>query len=432
LSDNYALRNRVAADAVLSRPAGFDEARLLCYNKLVYYTRESNEKGRETAMTLYFYDGILKDGAVSRVIRGDVVQARRLLFGFAENEAFTNDIFREYVVRLMTESVNAFSTACGGRRCGNTLLSFAKRDIAALFRLMRYPLFPAYERAEENNIRFKAYQTSVRGLCAARNAEAFFGLLTAHYETFGCGAQVKYTAFRFNGKLHGIEAYDGVDFDGLVGLEQQKQILVSNTAAFVAGKPANNVLLYGGSGCGKSSSVKALLPLFQDDGLRLVEFPKERLRELPALFGRLREMPYKFIIYLDDLSFENDDIDYKTLKVIMEGGLARQSPNILVYATSNRRRLVSERWTDRDGGEVHASDAAREKTSLSERFGIRVAFTTPTQEEYLRIVEDLLRREQIALTPQIKKEAIQWELRYNGRSGRTAKQFAANLIAAKD
>jgi len=215
----------------------------------------------------------------------------------------------------------------------------------------------------------------------------------------------------------------------LVGIEYQKQVLIDNTKAFVSGKAANNVLLFGDRGTGKSSSVKALLNMFCDDGLRIIEMPKHCIKDIPSLSKVLAESPNKYIIFLDDLTFESHETEYRALKVAMEGQLQANPTNVLIYATSNRRHLIRENWSDREGGEIHVNDQMQETLSLSERFGISLVFSAPNQKEYLNIVSEMLKKHNIQMNADIEKEAVVWQMNYGGRSARCAKQFVTSYIA---
>ena len=187
-------------------------------------------------------------------------------------------------------------------------------------------------------------------------------------------------------------------------------------------------MLFGDRGTGKSSSVKALLNMFHHDGLRLIETPKRYIRDIPKLSKRLATTPHKYIIFLDDLSFETHESEYRDLKIAMEGQLQANPSNVIIYATSNRRHLIRETWADREGGEVHRNDQIQETMSLAERFGISLVFPAPNQKEYLAIVKSMLERNKIEMDAELEKKAIVWQMNYGGRNGRCAKQFVASLI----
>ena len=233
-----------------------------------------------------------------------------------------------------------------------------------------------------------------------------------------------------------ITATSDVVLDDLIGYEIQKERLIANTEAFVSGRAANNVLLYGDAGTGKSTSIKAILNQYYDRGLRMIEVYKHEFRYLQRILAEVKNRNYRFIIYMDDLSFEDFEIEYKYLKAVIEGGLATKPENVLIYATSNRRHLIKETWKDRADrdDELHRSDTMQEKLSLVARFGISIGYMKPSHKEYLHIVSELARRyPQITLTEaELLQKANQWELRSGGASGRTAQQFINYLAGASE
>ncbi|WP_039767223.1 ATP-binding protein [Caldicellulosiruptor sp. F32] len=243
----------------------------------------------------------------------------------------------------------------------------------------------------------------------------------------GFGIFARYKGFSWDGNnLVGIENLDPIRLDSLVNIDRQKKIVVENTLAFLNGQRVNNILLYGSRGTGKSSTVKAILNEFSHMGLRVVEVYKDQLYTFPKLVRILRDVPLKFIIFVDDLSFEDIEVNYTKLKAILEGSLEAMPQNVVIYATSNRRHLVKERFSDRNGlsdDEVHFRDTLEEKLSLADRFGIVVTYPSPTQQEYLAIVDEIAKKRGIEITEKLHRLALQWEMNYNGRSARTAKQF---------
>lgn len=262
--------------------------------------------------------------------------------------------------------------------------------------------------------------------------------LAAHFAAQGCGDFARYTAFRWERGADGerglvpVPNPDPVRLEHLVAYERERELVLSNTHRFVLGAPGNNVLLYGDAGTGKSSLVKALLNAYADRGLRLIEVPKEALVDFPHIAEAVRGRRHRFILFVDDLSFEEDETEYKALKALLEGGVQARPENLLIYATSNRRHLVKELFTDRSrpgDDEVHPHETAQEKVSLSERFGVRVAFLTPEQPRYLAIVEAIARQEGIDLPPEeLRRRALVWAQWQNGFSGRTARQFVNDLL----
>jgi|ERR1039457_1585969 predicted AAA+ superfamily ATPase len=220
-----------------------------------------------------------------------------------------------------------------------------------------------------------------------------------------------------------------VDLDDLVGVEDAKDELIRNTAQFVAGVPANNVLLWGERGNGKSSCVKGLLKLFGPEGLRLIELQRWDLLSLPAIVAMLRDLPFRFILFCDDLSFAEGEADYRALKTLLDGGIEERPGNVLIYATSNRRHLMPEPMSDNTGsGEIHPEEAVSEKLSLSDRFGLTIGFSTFDQETYLAIVKNYAERLDLGVEwLQLRQEAILWALYSGRRSGRSARQFIDDM-----
>ena len=216
----------------------------------------------------------------------------------------------------------------------------------------------------------------------------------------------------------------------LIGYETQKKKLVDNTEAFVRGERANNVLLFGDSGTGKSTSIKAILNEYYKDGLRMVEIYKHQFQDIPNVIAQIKNRNYRYILYMDDLSFEEFEIEYKYLKAVIEGGLETKPDNVLIYATSNRRHLIRETWGERrqNSDDVHGGDSMQEKLSLATRFGETIYYGAPSQKEYVVIAKALAKRYGIVMDEEeIGKEAVVWEMRHGGLSGRTAQQFINHL-----
>lgn len=273
-------------------------------------------------------------------------------------------------------------------------------------------------------------------LAAAPDWGALAPALAAAYRAGGAGPLARFRAFRWSGAgLTPVVQPDVPSPEALIGYEEERALLRRNTAQFVAGYPANSVLLYGDRGTGKSSSVKSLLHPDSAAGghmehwerLRLVEVPKARLGDFPAIVQRLRDRPQRFILFVDDLSFEDGETDYKDMKALLEGGIEARPANVVLYATSNRRHLIREQFTDRagpDSNDVHARDTVEEKLSFSDRFGMTITFPSPSQSAYLAIVEGLATQRGLHLEPALlRAKAIEWAAWHNGRSGRTARQF---------
>ena len=258
--------------------------------------------------------------------------------------------------------------------------------------------------------------------------------LTHFYREYGVGRFGLHKAFRVS---HGTDDEVNivpilniahVKLDDLVGYDIAKQKLIENTEAFVSGRRANNCLLYGDAGTGKSSSIKAIANMYYDRGLRIIEIYKHQFKDLNDVIAQIKNRNYKFIIYMDDLSFEEFEVEYKYLKAVIEGGLEKKPKNVLIYATSNRRHLVNERFSDRDDA-LHKSDTMQEKLSLVSRFGCTIYFGLPEKKEYQEIVLELAGREGIDMDKEeLLLEANKWEVAHGGRSGRCARQFIDYLL----
>lgn len=249
--------------------------------------------------------------------------------------------------------------------------------------------------------------------------------LADYYRKNGCGMFARYRAFIWRDK--GIEPVvhpDNISISSLKGYEIPRGLVVDNTVAFLEGVQCNNCLLYGDRGTGKSSTVKAILNKYYKNGLRMVEMPKDRLGEFPILVDQIAALPLKFIIFIDDLSFSSDDKSYAQLKAVLEGGLAARPENTLIYATSNRRHLVKEDFSDRAGDELHRNDSIQENLSLSDRFGLSINFSKPDKDKYLEIVRSLARERNLNISiEELEKGAETWAIERGGRSPRCARQY---------
>ena len=271
--------------------------------------------------------------------------------------------------------------------------------------------------------------TALSQLLSSKDWGAELPLFFAHCQQRGVGLWGRYRAFRWGaGQLSGISTPDPVQLNQLVGYDHPTQQLLANTERLLRGQPALNVLLYGSRGAGKSSLVKALVNEYGDRGLRLIEVAKAELEALPTIVEQLRSVAQKFILFVDDLSFEADDEAFKALKVVLEGSATARPENVVVYATSNRRHLVREFFDDRprprDADEIHSWDTTQEKLSFSDRFGLTLTFEPANQDRYLEIVNHLVDQAGISIDPEdLDFRARQWATRHNGRSGRTARQF---------
>lgn len=250
--------------------------------------------------------------------------------------------------------------------------------------------------------------------------------LTAYHQQNGYGIFAKYDVCRWRDGLEGVENPDPISLESLIGYQLQREMVIKNTKSLLEGRRSNNILLYGDRGTGKSSTVKAVFNQFKDQGLRLIELTVNQIHYFPEVLAGL--CPWlKYIIFIDDLAFETKDRDYTSAKALLEGSANALHQNVVVYATSNRRHLVSEYFAER-GGEVHTADSIEETLSLADRFGVTITFLSPSREEYYNIIYSMLDMETLGMTKEeVNKLAQKWEMLYNGRSGRTAVQFVRAL-----
>ena len=385
-------------------------------------------------------------------------QIKRIL-EVATDYGFDNNLWHNYLTYFLITNENPFSITCEkvGANDGSVNI-FARNDFKVFYNLFHYDfseieeklgidcfsIISNYKAIVKKELMYnKNVSEKVRALsdelAAAEDVDTFFNAVVKFYKDYGVGMFGLNKAFRIvenNGKpdFVPINNLDKVVLDDLTGYEIQKKKLVDNTEAFVQGKVANNCLLYGDAGTGKSTSIKAILNQYYGDGLRMIEIYKHQFKYLSAIISHIKNRNYRFIIYMDDLSFEEFEIEYKYLKAVIEGGMETKPDNVLIYATSNRRHLIRETWSDRSDKdeELHRSDTVQEKLSLAARFGVSINYSKPTQQEYFQIVTNLAKKyPEIKLSDkELCAEANKWELSHGGISGRTAQQFI-NYIAGK-
>lgn len=313
----------------------------------------------------------------------------------------------------------------------------ASLDINCFSIISNYHAVTKKERMYNKNVSVMVRSIS-KAIEQAKDENEIFQIITDFYQQYGVGMFGLNKAFRIRPNDEGVEFLpinnmESVYLNDLVGYELQKEMLVENTKAFVSGKPANNVLLYGDAGTGKSTSIKAIVNEFYEDGLRMIEIYKHQFKDLSNIIAQIKNRNYRFIIYMDDLSFEEFEIEYKFLKAVIEGGVETKPDNVLIYATSNRRHLVKETWNDRDDMSddgLHHSDTMQEKLSLVARFGLSICYEKPNQKNYFHIVCELAKKH-----PELKMseeelcaEARKWELSHGGTSGRAAQQLINYLL----
>ncbi len=395
------------------------------------------------------------DGLRARIY----AQVRRLL-ELATKYGFDENLWHNYLTYLIINDENPFSLTYekAGKQEG-TVNGFAINDFCVFKKLFDFDFAPIEQAldincfstlsnyraiAKREQIFNKNVSEKVRALskqiAAAKDGEQVFEAVAEFYRAYGVGKFGLNKAFRVetegdgsNMRIRPITNMEPVHLSDLIGCELQKKALTENTEAFVEGRGANNVLLYGDSGTGKSTSIKAIVNQYYDKGLRMIEIYKHQFCNLSRVISEIKNRNYRFIIYMDDLSFEEQEIEYKYLKAIIEGGVETKPDNVLIYATSNRRHLIKETWNDRSdvttNGDIHRSETIEEKLSLVNRFGLSIGYFKPSRIEFDAMVLELAARHpQINMAPeQIVAEAHKWEMRNGGISGRTAQQFVNHL-----
>ena len=380
----------------------------------------------------------------------------------AESHGFRGNLWHAYLTFLLVYHENAYSRACEIRgSVEGGINRVALHDFEIFRELFRYDFsdieqnlqVSAYEmlrdypfegddrRLWSRRIRDRIQELSVK-LAASKTVEAFKEDMDAFYKDFGCGKFGLHKAFRIvdhtdagPARIVPITNIAHVRLDDLIGYESQKKKLRDNTEAFLAGKRANNCLLFGDAGTGKSSSIKGILNEYYESGLRIIEVYKHQFRDLVDIIAQIKNRNYRFIIYMDDLSFEEFETDYKYLKAVIEGGLEKKPDNVLIYATSNRQHIVRENYADKEGdirSDMHTSDTVQEKLSLASRFGVTIWFGAPVKSQFQEIVLALAERSGIQMPEEeLLLEANKWELSHGGRSGRTAQQFVDYLHSVR-
>ena len=392
----------------------------------------------------------------------DIYEQIKRILEVATDYGFDKNLWHNYLTFYLITNENPFSLTCEkvGANDGS-VNEFAKNDFKVFMNLFNYDFRPIEaalgincfslisdykaivkkELMYNKNVSEKVQALSLK-LETAKDENEFFNYVTDFYKAYGVGMFGLNKAFRVIGGDNGvtftpINNMDKVMLDDLIGYEIQKKKLVENTEAFVQGRKANNAHLFGDSGTGKSTSIKAIVNEYYDQGLRMIEIYKHQFKDLSNVIASIKNRNYKFIIYMDDLSFEEFEIEYKFLKAVIEGGVETKPDNILIYATSNRRHLIKETWNDRNDLEsnngLHRSDTIEEKLSLVNRFGCQISYSKPSQKEFFDIVIGLARKNNVKMTDEeLMAEANKWELSHGGISGRTAQQFINYCLGGRE
>lgn len=376
----------------------------------------------------------------------------------SEKMGFNGNLWQDYLAYNLANDENSYSLSCERRgRMEGSINKAALLDMAVYRELFntdlsgtdaKYGTFLSMLTGfENNNEGEKYYNKRIRNriiklaeeLSGAADDNTFLNTVCDFYKDAGVGCIGLFKAFRVGHDdndrpvITPVISVEHKYLKDLIGYDIQKKKITDNTEAFLVGSKANNVLLFGDSGTGKSSCIKAILNEYYDDGLRMIEIYKHQFKDLSAIINQVKDRNYKFIIYMDDLSFEEFEIEYKFLKAVIEGGLEKRPDNVLIYATSNRRHLVREKYSDKEerDDDLHTRDTVAEKLSLSARFGVSVYFGSPDKKLFNEIVKGLAQKNNIKVDENtLLMEANKWELSHGGLSGRTAEQFISYMVSA--
>ena len=410
-------------------------------------TAEKEEQGEDYIASVY----------EENEIQDKYFSCMQELIEIGESHGFSGNLWHCYLTYLLVYHENAFSKACeirgavegGINRIAlhdfeifRELFAYDFGEVEEELQVSIYPMIADYEHTSSERKIFnrrisdRICTLSVQ-LAQARTVEEFKADMEAFYKEFGVGKFGLHKAFRVvheedGARIVPITNIAHVHLEDLVGYEIPKQKLIDNTEAFLQGKRANNCLLFGDAGTGKSSSIKGILNRYYDQGLRIIEIYKHQFQDLNDVIAQIKNRNYKFIIYMDDLSFEDFEVEYKYLKAVIEGGLEKKPNNILIYATSNRRHLIRENYSDKEEirQDMHTSDTVQEKLSLVYRFGVSIFFCAPDKKEFQNIVKVLAAKYGVDMPEEeLLLEANKWELSHGGLSGRTAQQFIDYISA---
>ncbi len=420
---------------------------------ILYRNINNNELFRDMVAV---YEGCLSDESSSTRIRDLGFRCIYGLLDAAGSKGLYGNLWQAYITDLLVNDENSYSKAC--EITGNdseSLKLAAEMDFKVIDKILKFDLTILEEKYDVAGISCIShfdgnkgksinYNSRIRDricdmsaiLSQVSNEIEFQEELSRFYKEYGVGRFGLHKAFRVEHTSNGAEIkpilnIKHVQLEDLVGYEIQKAKLIENTEAFLKGKPCNNCLLYGDAGTGKSTSIKAIMNRYYQDGLRIIELYNHQFKDLQSVISQVKSRNYKFIIYMDDLSFEDFETEYKYLKAVIEGGLEKKPDNVVIYATSNRRHLIKESFSDNreSKDELHAGDTKQEKISLSARFGVNIYYPSPEKKEFQNIVLELARRHGIDMDQDtLLLEANKWELSHYGKSGRTAQAFIDNLL----
>lgn len=424
-------------------------------NKLIIYRNDKNSILNNLSEIFREYES--KDYQKETLISSIYQQVHNLL-ELATEYGFNENLWHNYLAYILATEENPFTLISEkvGKNTGsvnefvkNDLKIFKKLfdydfsrieedlDITCFSSLQSYDAIIKNKQVYNNDVSFKVIELS-QSIEKCENVDEFYDIITSFYQHYGVGSLGLNRAFKLTPNndqlLTPITSLDDVVLDDLIGYDMQKSKLIENTEMFVNGRRANNVLLYGDAGTGKSTSIKAILNQYYDKGLRMIEVYKHESRYLSDIISLIKNRNYRFILYMDDLSFEESESEYKYLKALIEGGVETNPDNVLIYATSNRRHLIKETWNERtdtsSDEDMYKSDTVREKLSLVDRFGVKIGYYKPTMKEYFEIVIKKARQhpEITYSDEELIDIANKWIMTHSGPSGRTAEQLIIYLL----
>lgn len=427
---------------------------------MIVYKDFDQEEGRLLFDMAWLMEHYKEDCYNKEDLAGLLYDCIHRLLELAGNHGFYGNLWHCYLSNLLVNNENSYSKACEirgevkgsiNRAVLHDIVIFKEffdydfTDMVQTLSITDFDLITAYESSDSES---KVYNSRIRErICSLavkftrdHTPEEMKATLTEFYKDYGVGKFGLHKAFRVIHDEEGVHIVPirniaHVYLNDLVGYEIPKRKLIENTEAFVEGRKANNCLLFGDAGTGKSSSIKGISNEYYEKGLRIIEIYKHQFQDLNEVITQIKNRNYKFIIYMDDLSFEDFEIEYKYLKAVIEGGLEKKPANVLIYATSNRRHLVREKFSDKEDrrDDLHAGDTVQEKLSLVSRFGVTIFFAAPDKKEFQKIVQVLAERYQVSMPKEeLLLEANKWELAHGGLSGRTAQQFIDYLLGRKE
>lgn len=425
------------------------------------YRTEEIRKLRNKLRSVYVYQNVLKDAAMRKVldimdllcnIDKNLTQIKenygavfKIISDFIYRYKLNDNVWENYVKYLLLQDENIFSLTCekyGFSSVGENLRDTVESEIITFEKLANFNIQDAI--FDTTSLRLPDWNDFIRSdekgtyIDMVCSVKVEINDIYKFYESNGCGIYSKYKAFKWlDGTLEGISGFDDITLDHLIEYQSERDIILKNTESFLKGLPSSNILIYGERGTGKSSTVKAIINQYWRRGLRLIEMDRDDMSALHVIIKTVAQRGLKYILFFDDLSFEEMETNYRKLKSLLEGGAEKLPDNVIIYATSNRRHIVKELISDNDmmgssGEEMHARDTKEEKMSLADRFGITVTYSSPDQLKYLKIVEGLAEINELKFDKNIlKEEALRWAMWHNGRSPRTAKQFIDHLLSKR-